>query len=131
MEFVGAHGLLELRPLDDLAHEGVGIEEDIVGEEDVVDADDAVIAQDDVVEEGGTGEEFHAEAVVEVVVEVRAGGDDPVHEARFHQRDDGGGAEAGGGQRAGERQADGAVVGEHLVDVKSGRLRRGGRRCRP
>ena len=66
-----------------------------------------------------SGEKLHAEAVVEVVVEVRAGGDDPVHETGLHQRDDGGGAESGGGQRAGERQADGAVLGEHLVGVQA------------
>ena len=64
---------------------------------------------------GDAGEEFHAQAVVEIVVEVRAGGNDPVHETGLHQGDDGGGAETGGGQRAGERQADGAFVGEHLV----------------
>ena len=50
-----------------------------------------------------------------VVVEVRTGGDDPVHEAGFHERDEAALAEARGGERAGERQADEAVAGEHFL----------------
>ena len=45
MKLVGAHGALELRALDDLAHEGVGIEQHVVIEEHVVDADDAVAVE--------------------------------------------------------------------------------------
>ena len=52
---------------------------------------------------------------MEIVVQIGAGGDDPIDEARLEQRDNGGAAEAGGCKRAGERQADGAVIREHLT----------------
>jgi hypothetical protein len=47
---------------------------------------------------------------VRVVVEVRAGRDDPVDEPRLHERDDGAHAEPGRRQRTGERQAHGDVL---------------------
>ena len=54
------------------------------------------------------------EPEMRVVVEVRAGGDDPVDEARLDERDDRRHAESRRRERAGERQADGDVVLEHL-----------------
>ena len=44
----------------------------------------AFVTQLDVIEKRRPGEERHAETVVHVVVEVRTGRDDPVHEARLH-----------------------------------------------
>ena len=53
---------------------------------------------------------------MQVVVQVGAGADDEVDEPSFHQFNDAS-AEAGGGERAGERQSNRRVVllGEHLV----------------
>ena len=60
---------------------------------------------------------------VEVVVEVRAGGDDPVDEAGLDQRDDARSSPAGGRQRAGEAHADGHVGLEHLLREQPARPR--------
>ena len=123
MKFVRAHRPLELRSLDHLAHKGVGIEQHVVIEEHVVDADDAVAAQLHVVEEGRAGVELHAEAVMEIVVEIRAGRDDPVDKARVHQRHDRGFAQPRRRQRAGERHADRPLAGDHLLREEPARLR--------
>jgi len=50
-----------------------------------------------------------------VVIQIRAGGDDPIHEAGLDQRDQARLAEAGGGGRAGEADADEAVVRQHFL----------------
>ena len=83
MKFVRAHRALKLGPLDHLPHKGVGIQQHVVIEQHVVNANDAVVAQLDVIEKRRAGEKLHAEAVVQVVIKVRARGNDPVHEARF------------------------------------------------
>ena len=56
-----------------------------------------------------------ADAEVRVVVEVRAGGDDPVDEAGFDERDQRGDSESRGRQRAGERQPDRDLRLQHLL----------------
>ena len=55
-----------------------------------------------------------AEPEVRVVIEIRAGRDDPVDEAALDQRNERRHAEAGRRERAGERHADGHVGLEHL-----------------
>ena len=55
---------------------------------------------------------------VHVVIQIRAGGNDPVHETRLDQRDDAGAAEAGRRQRAGDAHADGHIGVEHAVGEK-------------
>ena len=112
-------GALELRALDDLPEERVRAEQDVVVEEDVVDADDAVLAQDGVACCRITAVHREAEAEVRVVVEVRAGGDDPVDEARLDERDDRRHAEPRRRERAGEREADGDVVARASFCVNS------------
>jgi|GEM_PF-4133181 len=49
------------------------------------------------------------------MVEIRARGDDPVDESRLDERDERRHAKAGGGERAGEREADGDIGLEHFV----------------
>ena len=63
---------------------------------------------------------------MEVVVEVRAGGNNPVHETGLHQRDDGGAAQTGGGECAGESEADRAILGEHLFREQAAGLAEAG-----
>ena len=52
---------------------------------------------------------------MDVVVEVGAGGDDPVDESRFDEGDETGDAEAGGHERAGKADADESVAGQHFL----------------
>ena len=58
----------------------------------------------------------HVEAIVQVVVQVGSGGYYPIHEARFHQRNEAGFAQPGRRERAGEAQTDEAVAGKHFFD---------------
>ena len=113
VELGRAHGTLELGRRDDLAEEGVRVQQDAVVEEDVVDADHALLAQLDVVHVERALVHAQAEAEVRVVVEVRARGDHPVHEAGLEQRDDRAHAEPRGGQGAGHRQPHGDVFLQH------------------
>ena len=62
------------------------------------------------------------EPEMRVVVEVRAGRDDPVDEARLDERDERRHAEPRRRERAGERQADGDVGLEHLLREELARL---------
>ena len=87
VELGGAHRAVELRRGDQLAVEGVGREQHVVVEEDVVDADDALLAQAGVVDLRLPLAQRHRQPEVGVVVEVRAGRDDPVDEPRLDQRD--------------------------------------------
>ena len=110
-----AHRALELLPRAHLADELVGREQDTVVEEDVVDPDDALVAQLDVV--GGRGPAVHGEAECEmgVVIQVRTGRNDPVDEARLHERDEAAHPEPGRRHRARERHADRGVRLEHAL----------------
>ena len=62
------------------------------------------------------------QAEVHVVVQVGAGGDDPVDEAGPNQGDQDRTAEACRCQGTGERQADPAFRAEHFLGVQPGRL---------
>src|SRR5436309_1979861 len=62
------------------------------------------------------------EAVVQIVIQVCSGGDDPIDEAGFHERDEARFAEARRRERAGEAHPDEAVVGQHFFDEQSGRF---------
>src|SRR5262249_46209118 len=111
----GAERLLELGPAAQLPEELVGVEQVLVVEDDVVDADDLVLAQLQIGQTRAGLEQVHAQGVVRVVVEVRAGRDDPVDEPGLDQRDEAAHAEAGRRERSAERQPDRAVAGEHLA----------------
>ena len=65
---------------------------------------------------GDPAVEREVQRVVQVVVEVRAGADDEVHQAAFHQLDEAA-AKPGRRERPGDGEADGRVVGrvQHLV----------------
>src|SRR6185436_12170936 len=56
---------------------------------------------------------------VGVVVEIRAGREDPIDESRLHQRNDRAHAESGGRQRTCDRKRHGHVIVEHALDQES------------
>ena len=122
VELVGAHHLLELRPLDDLTHEGVGVEQHVVVEEHIVDADDALIVQFHVIQERRPAVQVHVQTEVQVVVQVGTRRNDPVHIAALHQRDEAALAQAGRSEGTSQRQADEPVIGQHLLGEQLGRL---------
>ena len=95
----------------------------MAGKQHVVDADDAFLVQLDVVEERRAAVQREVQRVVQVVIEVRAGGDDEVDQPALHHLDDAA-AEAGRRQRAGDRQPDRRVVlrRQHLVGEDLARL---------
>ena len=114
MEFRAAHRALEFLPLDDLPEEGVGAEQHVVVEEDVVDAHDPLFAQHRIACLCIAAVHRQTEAEMRVVIEVRARGDDPVHESRLDERDERRHAESRRREGAGEGEADGDVGLEHL-----------------
>ena len=75
----------------------------------------SLCAQGEIVEVGPALVQGQVERVVGVVIKVGAGRDDPVDEAGLDQGDQAAHPQAGGRQRARERQADGAVGLEELV----------------
>ena len=112
----GAHLLLEFGLDQDVAQDLVGGHQAVaVAEQHVVDAHDVVVAQLGVVHLEAADAHRVVQREVQVVVEVRAGGDDPVHEAGLDQRHDGGAAQAGRRERAREAHADGDVRLQHLL----------------
>jgi hypothetical protein len=86
----GGHALLELLRLQHLGNEVVGLEQHVGVEDDVVDPDDPFLAQRHVVDVRRDPVQRESQRAVDVVVEVRSGGDDPVDEARLHEGDEGG-----------------------------------------
>ena len=101
----------------------VGVEQHLRRKEHVVDADHALLVQHAIVEKRRAAVEREVQRVVEIVIEIRAGADDEVHQPALHQLDDAA-AKACGRQRAGDRQADGRVVRrrQHLVGEDAARL---------
>ena len=112
------HRLVESGPDDEVADVGVGFEQHGGREQDVVDPNHAFFVQLDVVHERRAAVQREIQRVVQVVIEVRAGGDDEVDEPAVHQLDDAA-AEPGRRQRPGEGQPDRRVlVGrQHLLGV--------------
>ena len=110
MKFVGAHRPLEFLRVNALADERVRIEQHPIIKQDVVDPDNLFAAQFDIVDERRALIELHIEAEMDVVVEIRPGGDDPVDKPGFDQRDQAGFSQTGRHQRAGEADADCAVA---------------------
>ncbi len=96
----GRHALLELLRFQHLGDEIVGLEKHLGVENDVVDPDDPFLAEGHVVNVRGNAVQGEAQRTMDVVIEVRPGGDDPVDEARLDERDEGGVAEARRGQGA-------------------------------
>ena len=85
VELRGRDGPDMLRPHEEIADVGVGLEQHRRRKQHVVDADDALLVQLDVVEERRAAVEREVQRVVEVVIEVRAGADDEVDEPAVHQ----------------------------------------------
>ena len=96
--------------------------QNIVIKKNIVNANDAVPAEINVVEKRRTRVEAHVETVMKVVIEIGSGGNDPIDQSGPHQGNDAGFAESRGGERAGEAQAHGTVVGQHLFDEQLRRL---------
>ena len=115
MELGARHRALEFLALNDLAEERVGRQQHVVVEEDVVDADDAFLAQHDVGLLRVAAVHREPESEMRVVIEIRAGRDDPVDEAALDERNERRHAESGRRERAGERHADRDVGLEHLL----------------
>jgi hypothetical protein len=86
VELGRAHRLLELGRFDQPVDELVRLEQHVVIEQHVVDPDDPLTAQLLVVLERVRSEQLHVQAVMDVVVEVRARRDDVVHEPALDQR---------------------------------------------
>ena len=80
---------------DQSAKKGVGIEQHVVIEEDVIDPHDLCRTQYTVVQFGIALMHRQTDAEVSVVVQIRAGRNDPINEAGLDQRDQGRDAEAG------------------------------------
>jgi hypothetical protein len=89
-----------------------------VAEQHVIDADDVVVAQFSVVELEVADAHRIIQREVHVVIQIRARGDDPVHESGLDGRHNAGTAHARWRQRAGEAHADGHVGREHAVREK-------------
>ena len=64
----------------------------------------------------------HVQAVVQIVIKIGAGGNDPIHEPRAHERNQARFAQAGRRQRAGQAHADQAVARQHFFRQQLGRL---------
>ena len=123
VQFGGAHFLLKFRQHEHFAqqfvrgHQAVGIRN-----HHVVNADEVVVAQVGVVELEAAAVDRIIQREVQVVVKIRAGGNDPVHESRLDERDDAGAAEAGGRERTGNAHADGHVRRKHPFGEKLARF---------
>src|SRR5271157_4283531 len=122
MELGRSHGAGETLVLDQLPVKRVRVQQRLVVEDDVIDADHVVLPQGVVVEVGPALVERQVQRVVGVMVEVGAGGDDPVHEPGRDQWNQAAHAQPGRSERAGDGQADGAVwfqelAGENLADL--------------
>jgi hypothetical protein len=112
----GRHGTVHAATAKKIADVCVGLEQHCRREQDVVDPDDAFLVELDVVDEGRSAMEREVQRVVQVVIQVRAGADDEIHQPAFHQFNDAA-AEARRRERAGDRQPDRGVVlrQKHLV----------------
>src|SRR5271157_4554235 len=117
-----SHGPGEGLVANQLAVERIGVEQGLVVEDHVIDADHVVLPQGIVVEVGAALVHGQVEREVSVVVQIRSGGDDPVHESRLDQRNQAAHAQTGGGQGSRDRQADRAIrlekpASEDLADL--------------
>ena len=112
----GGDGAVDAAAHEEVADIGVGLEQHRCGKEDVVNADDAFLVELDVVDERRSAVQREIQRVVQVVVQVRAGADDEIHQPALHEFHEAA-AEARRGEGAGDRQPDRRVVlrQEHLV----------------
>ena len=78
--------------------------------------------QHHVVEKRRTRVKLHVQSVMQIVIKIRARGNNPVHEAGLHQRNQTGFSQAGRSQRAGQAHADEAVVRQHFFREQLGRF---------
>ena len=95
------------------ANEGIGREQHAVVEEDIVNPHDALVAQLDVIRVGRSPVHGQAEGEVRIMIQVGPGGDQPVHEPRFHQGNETAHAEPRWRHSAGEGHSHRDVGLEH------------------
>ena len=114
MKFSARHRPLEFLSCDDLPEKRVGRQQDVVVEEDVVDAHDPFFTQDDIRFLGVAAVHCQSETEVSVVIEIGAGGDDPINESTLDQWNQRRHSESSRCQRAGDRQSDRDVGLQHL-----------------
>ena len=110
-----AHRSLELVGPRHLADELVGAEQGAVVHVDVVDADHSVLPELGVVRERRAAVQGKAQREMGVVIQVGAGGHDPVHESSLYQRDHRGHPQAGRRERSRDTHSDGGVVRQHSL----------------
>ena len=116
VQFGGAHFLLKLGLDENVAEDFVGGHQAIaVAEQHVIDADDVVLAQLGVVKLEVADAHRIIQREVHVVIEIGAGGHNPVHETGLDERHDGRATHARWRERAGEAHADGDIRSEHFL----------------
>ena len=115
--------LVETGPHDEVPDVRVRLEQHGRGKQDVVDSNHPVLVQLHVVGERRAPAKREVQRVMEVVVEIRTGGNDEVDEPALHHLDDAA-AEPGRRQRAGYREPDrGVLLGiQHLLREDRARL---------
>src|SRR5262249_45412439 len=84
MKLRGTHRVLEFWSDDDFAEKLICLQKYVVVKENVVDADDAFFAQNPVIEIGQPSAHFEANAEMRIVIEIRAGRNNPVYKSRAH-----------------------------------------------
>ena len=58
--------------------------------------------------------QIQIQAVMQIVIEIGTGRNDPVDKTRLHPRDETGFPETGGSERSGKTHAQGPLMGQHL-----------------
>ena len=111
IKFPGSHFLLEFRPHQDSSQPSIRFHQNIfIIEENVVDPGYALLPQIRIIHEMAAAVHGQVEGEMQVVIHIRAGGGDPVHETVVHQRNDGGRSQAGRGQGPGQAQTHGHIL---------------------
>ena len=103
----------EIPALDHFAEKMIGFQQDVIFKENVVDADNAFFPQNTVVQIMQAAPHLETNAEMRIVVQIRAGRNDPVDKPGTHQWNDCGHAEAGRSHRTGKAHADSDIVRQH------------------
>src|SRR5262245_50103439 len=101
MEFRGAHRSLKFRSRDHFTEKRVRLQKNVIFKKDVVNAYDAFFTQNTVIEIMKAAPHFETDAEVGVVIQIRAGRDNPVHKPGAHEWNYRSHADAGWGHRTG------------------------------